>query len=447
MSSVEQNPTGEIVQPSSPAEPIARGALRAHLRDPLYRTGYLLIAGTGITAVVGFVFWALAAHAYSAETIGLSSAAISAMGLVSGVCTLGLDAALVRYLPTAGMAVRGLVVRTYAVTVTLSLALGAAAALTSGLWSPRLRFLGDHAGWLVGFALATAAWTVFSLQDNVMTGLRSPQWVPLENSIYSISKLVLVLALAGTLTRAGPFVAWNAPVGVALLGVNWLIFKRLIPRWTAARPVGSFDRRQFRTVAGANYAGGLFSMASTLLLPVLVADETNLTQTAYFYLPWTITVALRLVALNMTTSLTVEGALDEQQMALLTRRAFLQTLRLVLPLAIVCGLAAPWVLRVFGSRYADEGTTLLRLLTAAVIPNVIVYLGIAVARVAHNARAVVAIQAAEGVLMVALSAVLLPIDGIDGVGIAWFVSQLLVAAGLLAGMLRPLLASLRAPPR
>src|ERR1044071_9215002 len=171
-----------------------RGRLRQHLSDPLYRTGYYLILGTGVTSVLGVGFWALAAHSYSARVVGLNAAAISAMTLVAEACTLGLSAVLVRYLPVAGSSTRRLVSRSYAITVSLALAFGLLAALTTGVWSPKLNFLSSD-GWLIGFVLATGATTIFTLQDSVLTGLRAAKWIPLENSLYALAKLLLLVVL------------------------------------------------------------------------------------------------------------------------------------------------------------------------------------------------------------------------------------------------------------
>src|SRR4051794_7969669 len=49
-----------------------RRRLREHLNDPLYRTGYYLIIGTGITSLMGVAFWALAARSYDAHDVGLN---------------------------------------------------------------------------------------------------------------------------------------------------------------------------------------------------------------------------------------------------------------------------------------------------------------------------------------------------------------------------------------
>lgn len=415
--------------------------LRGHLRDPLYRTGYLLMLGGAFVSLFGFFFWTLAARRYSAHVVGLNAAAISAMMIVSGVCQLGLNAVLLRYVPAVGDRARVLVLRSYAATILLSLVLGAAAALTSRVWSPSLHFLADDPGWLVGFTLSTAAWTVFTLQDSVMTGLQAPHWVPIENSLFSAAKVILLLAAASLAPVAGPFIAWNAPVGLAVILITALIFRRLLPA-SRRSPVGApVHRRQLVRVAAGNYAAALFSLQVGFLMPVVVADVTNPTTTAYFFAPWMIAGALQLVALNTAASLTVEGALDEAQLGALLRRSAIHTMRLVVPITGVLILAAPVILRVFGARYVHAGVPVLRLLALGTVPNAIVALGLAVARIQHRGGVLVAIQMAECLLLFGLTAILLTSEGIVGVGIAFLASQTAVAIALLASVLRPLIHS------
>ncbi len=424
-----------------------RRRITKHLADPLYRTGYLLILASGSTAVLGFVFWILAARSYPAHVVGINSAAISAMMFVSGVCQLGLPPVLIRYVPTAGRRTGGLVARSYAATATLSLVLGAAAALSSGLWSPSLGFLAHDAGWLIGFALATMAWTVFTLQDGVLTGLRVPHWVAIENSLFSAAKLVLLLALSATLPFAGLFVAWNVPAALAVVGVSGLLVGRLIPaarRRTVARPLDA--RRRLLRLAAGNYAAQLFGIALIFLMPVIIADVRNPTTTAYFYAPWTIASAIQLVAGNTASSLTVEAALDEPRLAELFRRTLAHTLRLIVPVAVIAAAAAPLVLRAYGPQYEHAGTWLLRLLAIGAIPNAVVAVGLGVARIQQRGRLVLAIQAAEAIPLLAVGALLLDPMGVAGVGVAYLGSQLLVALWLLAGTLRPLLRDRSAQP-
>jgi O-antigen/teichoic acid export membrane protein len=413
----------------------ARHWLRAHLDNSLYRTGYLLMLGTGTTAVLGVAFWALAAHAYSAHAVGVNSAVIAATTLVSSACTLGLNAVLVRYLPVAGVSTRGLIVKSYALTIGLSLVVGEAAALTSQLWSSRLGFLA--AGWwLIAFPLATAAITVFTLQDGVLIGLRAARWIPIENATYAVAKLILLGVLSTALPGVGLFVAWNAPLPLAILFISVLIFRRLIP----ASPTSvALDRKKLIAMAKGNYLGTLAGLVSGLYMPILVANHTDPAHAAYFYIPWMIALALQLVAINVSTSLTVEAAVDPARLSDLTRKAFRHSMLLVSPPALATLIAAPWMLLAFGSAYADGGAPLLRLLAISLIPNVIVALGVTVARIEQRGVVVLAIQGAQSVLAIGLSAALLPTMGISGVGVAWIASQSLLAVVLLAGILRPLL--------
>lgn len=422
------------METSTQAAPRGLGRLRSHLDDRLYRTGYYLIIGTGITSLLGVAFWALAARSYTAHEVGQNAAAISAMALVSGVCSLGLSAVLVRYLPIAGTALRRLVLGTYLLTATLSLLFGAAVAATSDVWSPTLDFL-QEPNWLVGFTLATAATTIFTLQDSVLTGLQSARWIPLENSLYALTKLVLLVALAALLPTAGPFVAWNAPLLPAIVVINYLIFRRLIPR---DRSFGSLDRRQVLRMAAGNYGGNLFALVGNMYLPILVANQAGAAAAAYFFIPWMICISLQLVALNVTTSLTVEAALDMPRLRRLCRQALTHSMRLVAPLAALTALVAPLALLIFGQAYADSGTNLLRLLAVGAIPNVIVALGIGVARIEHKGHVVVAVQGVQFAIVLGLSALLIPGVGVIAVGWTWTGSQIVLALVLLATTLRPL---------
>ncbi|HEY3552853.1 MAG TPA: hypothetical protein VGK66_04115 [Solirubrobacterales bacterium] len=414
-----------------------RGRLRTHLDDRMYRTGYYLILGTGASGVLGVAFWALAARSYSAHVVGLSAAAISAIALISGICSLGLSAVLVRYLPVAGPAGKPLIIRSYALTILLSFLVGGALALTTDIWSPKLGFLGEDL-WPLAFALSTAAMTTFTLQDSVLTGLHKAAWIPLENSLYALAKLFLLAVLAGLLPFSGLFVAWNLPLLPAAVVINYLIFRRLVPKMSRE---GGLDRRKVIAMAAGNYGGNLLGLLGNMYLPILVANRTSAAEAAYFYVPWMISLTVELVALNMMTSLTVEAALDMTHLRQLSRQALKQSMRLVVPVAALTALLAPLGLLVFGREYADEGTTLLRLLALGAIPNVIAALGAGVARIEHRGWIVTAIQGFQLVFVVALSAALLPSVGIEAIGIAWTSCQFLLAAALLATILRPVLFS------
>src|SRR6266853_6583633 len=58
-----------------------------------------LVGTTAVTAVLGFVYWWLAARQFPPETVGFASAAISAMTLLGSICVLGFGTLLIGELP------------------------------------------------------------------------------------------------------------------------------------------------------------------------------------------------------------------------------------------------------------------------------------------------------------------------------------------------------------
>jgi O-antigen/teichoic acid export membrane protein len=283
------------------------------------------------------------------------------------------------------------------------------------------------------------------LQDGALTGLRQARWVPIESSVLSVLKIGLLLILVSISPRGGIFLAWTVPVLMVLVPINFLIFRRLIPRHLEQGNDVKWDLRAALRLAAGNYIGTLLLLAATMLLPIVVAAEAGSRQTAYFYIPWTIWIGLQLVAMNMATSLTVEVAYDMSKLQEYVRRATVHTMRLVLPVVAVLVIGAPYVLRAFGPSYARDGALLLRLLAVAAIPNVVIALGLGVARIHHNGRLALLIPAATAVLMLVLSVILLPPLGIDGVGWATLAAQVAVAIWLLGGVLRPAFLSERRP--
>ena len=79
--------------------PKNREELKKHLSDPLFKNAYFLMFSSLTSAGSGFFFWLIAARFYSTADIGLASAIISTMGLISMLSLLGFDISLVRFLP------------------------------------------------------------------------------------------------------------------------------------------------------------------------------------------------------------------------------------------------------------------------------------------------------------------------------------------------------------
>ncbi|MBZ3902678.1 lipopolysaccharide biosynthesis protein [Streptomyces griseiscabiei] len=408
--------------------------------DQLFRNAYALMLNTGISAVLGLGFWLAAARYYTEASVGQGSAAIAAMKLLAGLTALTLTGALARFIPVAGRDTGRLIFRTYAGSaVVVALAAGLFL-LTLGLWGSSYSFLHDPL-YAVFFVLAVVAWSTLTLQDGVLTGLRSAVWVPVGNTVFSAVKLVLLVVFAAAVPTMGVFVSWVAAIAMSVLPLGWLVFRRLIPahaKATAdhARPP---SLREIGRFLAGDYTGSLFSLAVVYLVPVIVAAQVSSADNAYFYITTTIGGTVNLLAINMGASLTVEGAHDPARLAANTRAALKRMARIMLPVCGVLFFGAPWILAVFGQGYADAATPLLRWFAVGALLRVVMETYFAVLRAQSRTAGLAWLQGLLCALVLGLTLVLLPRMGLTGAGVAEISSLaviVLIAAPRLYRVLR-----------
>lgn len=432
-----------------PVGTVARTTSRAwaHLQVPLFRNAYALMLNTGLSSVLGVGYWMVAARYYSPAELGRSSAMLSAMLFVAGLSQLNLIGALVRFIPRAGRSTGWLVAGSYLASASVALVLSSAVASFGHRWAPPGSVLHMDLSDGVLFVVATMVWCVFTLQDAALTGLRQALWVPLENTVFGVVKIALLVAFAALSFRSGLFASWWLPAAGLLLPMNLLIFRRLIPRHAAESGTGDTGivlRQIGRFVAG-DYVASLFLQASTTMLPLLVVARLGADANAHFYVAWTIITAVDLLSANLAASLTAEAARDESRLGEYLRAVGRRVFFILLPIVTVVLAGAPLLLSVFGSSYAGAGTTLLRLLAVGVLARSVSALYVGTARVRRRVASIMAVQAGQCLLLFGLSVPCLDRFGIVGVGIAYVVSQSLVAAFLLPSLVRLAAARRRSP--
>ncbi|MEU3420497.1 lipopolysaccharide biosynthesis protein [Streptomyces murinus] len=397
----------------------APGATRAPGRGPLLRNAYALMLNTGISAVLGLGFWLAAAHYYSDAAVGRGSAAIAAMKLLAGLTAVTLTGALARFIPVSGKRTGRFIFRTYAGS-SLVVALAAGVFLgTLDAWGPSYRFLHGLLPGL-GFVAAVVAWNLLTLQDGVLTGLRSAPWVPVGNTVFSAVKLVLLAAFAVAVPATGVFVSWVAAIATSVVPLGWLVFRRLVPRHVAATAgrAGPPPAREVGRFLAGDYTGSLFSLAVVYLVPVIIAAQVSSAENAYFYITTTIGGTCNLLAVNMGASLTVEGSHDPERLAANARAALWRMARIMLPISAALFLGAPWILGVFGAGYADAATGLLRLFAVGTLLRVVMETYFAVLRAQSRTAGLAWLQGLLCVLVLGLTLLLLPRMGLTGAGVA-----------------------------
>ncbi|MGW6455897.1 lipopolysaccharide biosynthesis protein [Streptomyces sp. NPDC055078] len=420
-------PSGPSGQDGEPDGTAADAAADSHSSDSMFRNAYALMLSTGVSAALGLGFWLVAARYYTKEAVGEGSAAIAAMRLLASITATTMIGAVVRYVPRAGRSTGPLVWRTYAFSSLVVFVASVVFLLTLDLWGESYAPL---AGLWPGlfFIAACIGWALLTLQDGVLTGLRKAVWVPVGNAVFSIGKLILLAAFATALPVLGIFVSWAAAMVLSVLPLAWLIFRKLIPGQAAADRDREPPRlKEIGRFLAGDSVGSLFSLAMINLLPVMVAVHFSAEHNGFFYIAYTVGGTMEFMAINMASSLTAHASHNPESLAAGVRGALRRMAVLLVPVVLILVAFAPQILAPFGAAYAENGTTVLRLLAAAALPRVVVELYIGVLRVQGRTGMLAVLQGSMCALVLGSASMLLGPAGIAGAGWAMLGSMLLMA--------------------
>ncbi|MEN3309809.1 MAG: hypothetical protein V7603_6011 [Micromonosporaceae bacterium] len=403
--------------------------VRKRLADPLSRNGLALLANTGVTGVLGFGYWIAAARLFPATAVGSASALISAVSLFAALGQLNLSGAVMRFLPVAGWRSRQLVIGAYAFAAGTSALL---AAVVLAVFAPAGSPLHVGGPAAAGLVLAAAGTAVFALQDSVLTGLRRGIWIPVENALFGLAKIVLLVVLASRATATAILSSWMVPMLAVIPLVNALLFGRFLPsRRAGTQPHPSLTRGSITRFVAGDAVAGLFSQAWAYLLPVVVAAALGTVANAHFYVAFLLSSTVDLVAANLAAALTVEAAHHPERLPALVRTTLLRSLALVVPLVTVLAVLAPWILRWYGPGYAD-GVPVLRLLLLASLPRCVLVVYAAVCRAHGRTGRSAALFGVVCAAVIAGTALATGPLGLVGVGLAVLAAHLLVGLAALA---------------
>ena len=189
---------------------------------------------------------------------------------------------------------------------------------------------------------------------------------------------------------------------------------------------------------GGDYLGNLFFMCTETLLPLLIIARLDKASAAYFGVVWVIIVALDLITVNLGIALMVEGAIDRAALRSAAATVVRRLALILVPAVVVLLLFAPLVLSIYGRDYAVHGSGLLRLLGVAVLARAVTSFYIALCRVERRVSRIALAQGALFVSIISLSWWLMGHLGINGVGVAYLISQVVVATTLFPSILKML---------
>jgi O-antigen/teichoic acid export membrane protein len=405
----------------------------------LHNTGSLY-AATGITAVLGAVYWTFAARLYSQQDVGYGAAEVPAMTLLGTIGMFGLGTLLVGELPKRRR--RAELVSAALIACALgSLLLGLGFALIAPLLSVRFATMIGTPGQRGLFVAGVVLTGVSMAFDMATIGIMRGGIQLARNMAFSLVKLAALPIFAFILhDRLGFGIALSWVLGIALSLL--LVAVRLAFSGTRllARPDWDLLRRLRRTALAHNWINIAVTAPATIfpvLVTVLISPSTN----AAFYVAFTFASFLYLIPTHLAMVLFAMAAAEPQIIAHKVRFGLKLSYGICLPAMAVLILGSHRILSVYGPGYARIATIPMWLLALACIPSVPKMLYIAICRATGRLAYCATILTVFTVAEIGAVAIGAASDGLMGLSLALL--AVLTAQGI--ALTPPLLREINKP--
>jgi O-antigen/teichoic acid export membrane protein len=397
----------------------ARARAAAEANRSLLSNAASMVGTAVVTSLLGAAFWWVATHEFSKDSVGVASAAMSAMTLLGFMATVGLGTLLMGELPRLEKGHRSVInaalLTSGSIGATLGVAFVVIAPLASSNFDPLRETWVAALVFVIGVALTALAFVL----DQALIGLLRGGLQLNRNVVFSVVKLAALIPVAALIADAGPqwiYGTWTVGIAISLV---------VLVRFYRSRegdPLGPDFRllREMRVHAVTHHAVNLALRTPELALPIVVVTFLTASANASFYIAYMITSFMFFVPLSLSTVLFAVGSGESKRLA----DRFKLTVYVSLGFGVVSnlallGLGTP-LLEIFGASYASEAKGTLHILALDIFPSTVMTHYVALRRIERRLATALPVIWGGALLQVGgglLGAVLG--DGLSAVAIGW----------------------------
>jgi O-antigen/teichoic acid export membrane protein len=376
-----------------------------------------MVATAVVTSLLGAAFWLIATHYFSKDSVGIASAAISAMTLLGFMATVGLGTMLMGELPRLDRGHRSVINAALATTASIGTALGLAFVLIAPLASSNFDPLSQTWPSALVFALGVALTALTFVLDQALIGLLRGGLQLSRNIVFSVVKLLALIPVALAIDAGSQWIYGTWVAGIAFSMVVLARFYRS-RKGDSLRPDFSLLKRM-RLHAATHHAVNVALRLPELALPIVVVTLLSASANASFYIAYMITSFMFFVPLSLSTVLYAVGSGESKRLA----DRFRLTVRVSLGFGVASNLAllvlGTPLLEIFGSSYAHEATSTLRVLALDIFPSTVLTHYVALRRIERRLPTALPIIWGGALLQVGGGILGGLLGGLVGVGIGW----------------------------
>lgn len=399
------------------------------------------MVGTAVvTSLLGAAFWWVATHYFSKDSVGIASAAISAMTLLGFLATVGLGTLLMGELPRIKSGHRSIINAGLLTSGSIGAALGLAFVVVAPIASSNFDPLSQT--WLTAltFVLGVALTALTFVLDQSLIGLLRGGLQLNRNIVFTVVKLVALIPVAALVADAGSqwiYGTWTAGIAISLL-----VLVRFYRDRSADSLRPDFNLlKEMRVHAVTHHAVNVALRTPELVLPIVVVTFLSASANASFYIAYMITGFMFFVPLSLSTVLYAVGSGESERLASRFRLTVFVSLGFgAVSNLVLLVLAAP-LLEIFGSSYASEATSTLHILALDIFPSTILTHYVALRRIQRRLATAVPVVWGGALLQLAGGVIGALLGGLTGVALGWVLGATVQAMVMAPEVLRALKAT------
>jgi O-antigen/teichoic acid export membrane protein len=390
---------------------------RHFMHDSLYRNSIYLILSSVIVALLGLVFWAVSAHVYSADEIGVVVTLVAVLGFLTNFSLLGLTNTFIRYLPTSDER-ESLIGTAFIITSIVGVVSAFITVILLLVFEPAASIILRTISGATLFIIFSLANIFGALIDAIFIACRRAGYTLLRNTLGSITRLIFALLFIGY-GASGLFTAILLSVFVSVLIGLYFVSKKinLHINYTFNKEILKWSR--FSLI---NYVSGGTATLVLAVLPLIILRVLGAQDAAFYFIAYTVSTGLRFIPQGVTQSLFAEGSNKIKLLKSHTLKAIKLLTILMLPTAIFLFVMARYILLIFGEKYATGAVTCLRILIIVALLSPINYLGDAILNTTKRLKLYAATNIFSALATLVFVTLFLGM-GLDGIAYGWLLSE------------------------
>lgn len=406
------------MSPAAPAQSLlTRLPVVARLHGTLMSNAAAMMSTTLVTSLLGVVFWWVAARYFSEATVGVGSAAVSAITLLGFAATLGMGTLLMGELPRREGSRRALLNAALAVAMLAGAAAGLGFALLAPLFSSSFDSLGQSWQAILAFAACAGLTALGYVLDQALIGLLRGGLQLARNTVFAAGKLLALVPVAALVADPGP--TWIYSVWGGGIAASLLVLAGFYRHCDGERLRPDFPQLGRLRAAAASHHGFNFALlAPSMTVPIVVVSLISASANASFYVAWMIAGFVAMVPVSLGTVLYAVASGDSSRLTDQLRFTFMLSFGFGIAANLALIFAAAPILGLFGPEYSARATGALHVLALGIFPLTVKTQYVALQRVRRRVAAALPIAWAGTVLEVGGAAAGAILFG-DLVGVAW----------------------------